>query len=402
MTDLRIKAAHLLFNPKTALILYIVFSIAASTQVMLLGEKTFTEGGREYTHYNNYMIFKYSFHHLVQDKDLYIQHPEEHYDLFKYSPSFALIFGVFAALPDFIGILFWSLINALVLYFAMFSLPNLTIKAKASMLLIVIIELMTSMQNTQSNALIAGLIILAFVMLERKKPFIAALFIVSTIFIKIFGVVAFALFIFYPKKGKLVLYSIFWSVLMLFLPLLVIDFSQLRFLYSSWLNLLINDHSVFEGISVIGWLKSCFNVDISKEFIVIIGAVLFLIPFIRVRQYSNYLFRILTLSSVLIWIVIFNHRGESATYIIAMSGVAIWFFSQEIKSGNLILLILAFVFTSLTPTDIFPRTIRIYFIKEYALKAVPCIVVWLKILYELMFQRPSVKMRTLSSFQTND
>jgi hypothetical protein len=394
MSLLKSKAGNLLFHPGTVLMLYIIFVVAASVQVVLLGNKTLTEGGREYTHFNNYVIFEYSFHHLLEGKDLYAHYPEEHYDLFKYSPSFALFFGIFTALPDFIGILLWNLINALLLYFAIFSLPNLTGRVKVFMLLIIIIELMTSMQNTQSNALIAGLIILAFVMLEREKPFIATLFIVSTVFIKIFGIVAFALFIFYHRKGKMVLYTLFWSALLLFLPLLVIDFSQLKFLYSSWLNLLINDHSVSEGVSVIGWLKSWFGIDISKGLIVIAGAVFFLIPLCRVKQYSNYLFRLLTLSSVLIWMVIFNHKAESATFIIAMSGVVIWFFSQERKTENIILLILAIVFTSLSPTDIFPKTIRVYYIPRYALKAVPCILVWLKIVRELMFQKFSAKILT--------
>jgi hypothetical protein len=378
---------RIILKPKTLFILYVVFALAASTQVVLLGKKTFTEGGSEYTHYNNYVIFKYSFHHLIQDKDLYIHHPEEHFDLFKYSPSFAMVFGVFAYLPDFIGILLWNLINALMLYYAMFSLPNLTDRAKASMLLIIIIELMTSMQNTQSNALIAGLIIMTFVLLEREKPFLAALCIVSTVFIKIFGFVAFALFIFYPSKGKSVLYSLFWSAVFLFLPLLIVDFSQLKYLYSSWLNLLVNDHSISEGVSIIGWLHSWFNLHISKELIVLIGAALFLIPLIRVKQYSNYSFRILTLSSVLIWMIIFNHRAESATFIIAMSGMVIWFFSHKRKPIDLILLLLAFVFTSLSPTDIFPRTVKTNFIWKYKLKAVPCILIWFKILYELVFRR---------------
>ena len=397
MPSLKIKTIDFLLKPRTVLILCIVLAVAASTQVMLLGKKTFTDGGREYTHYNNYVIFKYSFHHLVQDKDLYAYHPEDHYDLFKYSPSFAFVFGLFAVLPDFAGILLWNLVSALMLYFVMFSLPNLTTRAKASMMLVIIIELMTSMQNTQSNALIAGLIILAFVMLERDRPFFAALCIVSTVFIKIFGVVAFALYIFYPRKGRLILYSLCWSVLLIFLPLLVVDFSQLKFLYSSWLDLLINDHSVSEGVSVIGWLTSWFNIDISKGFIVMVGAVLFLIPFIRVKQYSNYSFRLLTLSSVLIWMIIFNHKAESATFIIAMSGVVIWYFSQEKTTWNLILLVLAFVFTSLSPTDIFPRTVRINFIQRYALKAVPCIAIWLKTIWELVFRQHSTGLNEQSA-----
>ena len=380
---------RLLLNRKTILLLYIVFSVTASTQMVLLGKKTFTEGGREYTHYNNYVIFKYSFYHLIQNKDLYVHYPEEQYDLFKYSPAFALFFGIFAFLPEYPGLLIWNLVNALMLYFAMFALPKINTRTKIFMLLIIIIELMTSLQNTQSNGLIAGLIIMAFVMLEKDKSFLATLCIISTVYIKLFGVVAIALFAFYPKKGKLILYSLFWSCVFLILPLVAVSFSQLKFLYSSWVHLLLNDHSVSDGVSVIGWLKSWFNLDLSKGLILIIGAVLFLVPFIRIKQYGNYLFRLLTLSSILIWIIIFNHRAESATFIIAMSGVVIWYFMQDRKTIDLALLILAIVFTTLSPTDIFPEVVRNHFIKPYALKAVPCILIWIRIYYDLLFSSMS-------------
>lgn len=42
--------------------------------------------------YNNYVIFKMSFPHLVNNEDLYIVQPEEHWDLYKYTPTFAVLF----------------------------------------------------------------------------------------------------------------------------------------------------------------------------------------------------------------------------------------------------------------------------------------------------------------------
>jgi len=51
----------------------------------------FADGGF-YSHYNNYIIFKQSFYHLIAQKDLYIHYPQEQYDLFKYPPTFALLF----------------------------------------------------------------------------------------------------------------------------------------------------------------------------------------------------------------------------------------------------------------------------------------------------------------------
>jgi len=89
----------------------------------------------------------------------------------------------------------------------------------------------------------------------------------------------------------------------------------------------------------------------------------------------------------LIWIVIFNHKAESPTYIIALSGVAIWYFSKEKNVVNLALLFLAFFLTSLAVTDIFPKVLREKIIIPYMVKAVPCIIIWLKITYDLKLNK---------------
>jgi hypothetical protein len=116
------------------------------------------------------------------------------------------------------------------------------------------------------------------------------------------------------------------------------------------------------------------------------GMIVLLFPLVRIRQYKNYLFHINMLASVLIWMVIFNHKAESPTFVIAFSGVAIWFFSAKRKLIDLILFIGAFVFTALSATDISPAAIRTHYFVPYVIKVVPCIVVWIKIMYELLIE----------------
>ena len=70
-----------------------------------------------------------------------------------------------------------------------------------------------------------------------------------------------------------------------------------------------------------------------------------------------------------------------------MCGVALWYFPQLRKTENLVLLIIAYVFTSLSPTEIFPRFIKQNFIVPYEIKVVPCIIIWFKIQYELLFSK---------------
>lgn len=370
-------------RPKWVLFIFLLFALVAVIQGLL--DKGKVIEGIRYTSYNNYVIFKQSFYHLIENKDLYISYPQEQWDLYKYSPTFSLLFGVFALLPDFIGLTLWDGLNTLMLLFAVYYLPRIDIKVKGLILLSVLIELMTSLQNHQSNGLIAGLIILTFGLLEREKYALATLCVVSSIYIKLFGIIAVCLFIFYPGKWKLSLYMVLWSVLFLFLPLLVIDIDQLKFLYQSWKALIDMDQYGLGGLSVMGWFRSWFHLELNNNLVLLGGLVLLMLPLIKVKKYSDYSFRLIMLASVLIWVVIFNHKAESPTFVIAMAGVSIFTFSQKLDKLNLTLFFLAFLFTSLSPTDIFPPYIRNEFVKPYVLKGVACIIVWLKLVYDMLF-----------------
>jgi len=371
-------------NYKIILAIVLLFALAASFQSYFQQARTFGESTIKYTNYNNYVIFKQSFIHLIENKDLYQLYPKEHWDLFKYSPTFSLFFGFFAIFPDLIGLNLWNILNAITLMLAIYYLPKVDLKQKGLIVLIFMIELMTSMQNEQSNALIAGLIILALGLLERRFYFMAAFCVVFSVFIKLFGIVGFALFLFYPQKWKLILYTIAWTIILFILPLVVIDFQQLKFLYASWGNMLKADHSGSYGFSVMGWLQSWFGFAANKLSVVAAGIILFLLPLMRFNLYKNYIFRILTLSSVLLWIVIFNHKAESPTFIIAMAGVSIWFIIGDKNLLNSIFFIAAILFTSLSPTDIFPGFLREEYIIPYSLKVFPCILIWLAILYKMI------------------
>ncbi len=377
------KTLEILHRPQHIGIILTIITILITAQNLFLGVKTF-DGSAGYTHYNNYKIFKASFFHLIEKKDLYQLYPKEHWDYYKYSPTFALLMAPFAYLPDVFGLFFWNLLNVLVLFYAIWNLSLLCFERRLLVLLIILIELITSIQNSQSNALIAGLIVFAFTFLEKKQVALASLFIVLTVFIKIFGAVAFVLFMFYPEKIKAFMITMGWFLLFLLLPLIVISPAQLNFLYQSWFVLLSQDHSASYGLSVAGWLHSWFGADIHKNFITLIGGILLIIPVLQFRHYKDKNFKMLFLSSVLVWMVIFNHKAESPTYIIAMTGVAIWFFSQKAKIENVVLLVLAMVLTVLSPTDIFPKSLREDYVYPYTLKALPCILIWVKIIFDLV------------------
>ncbi len=378
------RLSRLFSSRKNLIILYILLAIGASIQSLSSGTKTYYEGGIEYNKYNNYTIFEKSFHHLKNNQDLYAFYPNEHWDLYKYTPTFSAFFGLFSVFPDWFGLTLWNLLNALILLLAIYYLPKLSDTKKGIVLLILSVELITSLQNTQSNGLMAGLLVLSFGLLENKKLFLATLLLVFSIYIKLFGIVGFALFLFYPQKWKLALFSFFWTVILFIIPFIFVDYKQYLLLLQSFSDLLVNDHSTSYGYSVMGWLNSWFAMAINKNFIVALGVIIFLIPFIKLREYKDIIFRYLALSSILIWVVIFNHKAESPTFIIAMTGAAIWFITSEKNIINISLIIFAIILTSLSLTDLFPSFLRDGFVKPYALKAFPCILIWFKIIYDMI------------------
>lgn len=361
---------------------YVLISIIAATQGLTAGPKIYVPGGRPYIDYNNYRIFKFSFYHLLHGRDIYQLFPDDHWDLYKYSPAFALCFGLLSWMPDAIGLVLWNLINALCLFAGVRLLPGLTTEKKSWILLFCVLEMLLSIQNTQSNGLMAGLIVLAFALAERRRYILSTLCIVFSFYIKIYGALAFVFYLFYPEKWKLMGWSLFWMVFFALVPLVVISGSQLVFLYKSWLHLLVDDRSASIGLSVMGLLETWFKVNISKNVVALVGLVLFLLPLLHVRKFGDLTFRLLHLASALIWMVIFNHKAESPTYIIVMSGIGIWYFCQAPDPVNRILLILAFLLISMSISDLVPAPIRNGFIRPYGIKAVMGIVIWCRIIYQ--------------------
>jgi len=147
---------------------------------------------------------------------------------------------------------------------------------------------------------------------------------------------------------------------------------------------------------MMGWLHAWFGIDSGKQIVLVTGVILFLIPLLRIKEYKNFTFRFLTLTSVLLWVIIFNHKAESPTFIIAMAGVALWFISGEKNALNIALFVCALILTSLSPTDLFPRFLRDGYVEPLMLKVFPCILIWFKIVFDMLV----LKSDTLKSDET--
>ena len=337
------------------------------------------------TQYNNYIIFKNSFFHLLSQLNLYSTYSNEQYDLFKYTPSFALFFGLFTLLPNALGLFIWNLLNVALPILGFSQLLGLNKKTKPIWLLLLIPEMLTSVLNSQSNGLILGLMLLSLAAIQRENTLKAVVFICITGFIKIFGIALFAVFLLYPNQLKKAILQAFVVLLILFgLPLIVTSFDTLRQQYFNYFDLLKNDGNTFVKYSVMAWLNTWFNLNIGKNIILLIGLIIQLIPLFFQSDYLRKN-RIIYGFSWMIWVVIFNHMAESATYIIAVGAIMAYLaLKDKLSIFHFIALFLLFFFTELGPSDLYPKYLRIWIVDTAQLKVFPCIVLWMLMLFEMI------------------
>jgi len=342
---------------------------------------------------NNYSIYQDSFLHLIHHETLYGYHWSEYYDWYLYSPSFTFIIMPFALLPKYIGVVLWCEFNALALYYSV-KLLNIDQKKKVFIWWFVLEELITSIQNVQVNPLVAALFILTFVAFERKKVALAALIIACSLFIKVFGIVGAALFILYPQRLKFIGYLILWCGVIFLLPLIFISWGELLKQYVGWYDIIINLHSTnVNDLSVMQLLSTYFRFSLNDGLRYAMqgtAVILFCIKYVRYKSYSDIQFKLLFLASILVWTTIFNNAVESPSFIIAITGVAIWYIADAKSKLNLVLVVFAFIFTSLSYTDLFPRFIKLNFFMPYVIKCLPCFLIWMKIEYELIFRKKTL------------
>lgn len=347
---------------------------------------------KQYNHgsYNNYSIFKYTFWHLIESKSLYAHYPDEYWDRNHYGPVFALFIAPFALLPDYLGMLLWNVCSVLVFAFGIKSLP-LSNNVKAIIALICANELITALLSFQFNIFLTGAILIAFSYTLKNKNGIATFPIISCTMIKLYGIVGLAFFFFTQKKIQFILGLIFWAVVLFVVPMLLSSPKFIIETYVEWFNTLVYKNSSnisldsYQDISFMGMVRrSLGDPTIPNTPFLIGGVLLFGATYLRIKQFQFLEFRLLLLASTLIFTVIFSSGSESPTYIIAFTGVAIWFMRKSQHSKwEIALLIFAILLTSLSPTDLFPKVARV-FIRNHALKALPCIIIWFTIIYEML------------------
>ena len=374
------KFLKILVNPKYIFGVYLIIAVVTAVSKYLRGNSI-----------NNYLIFKNVFFNTLNERNLYLQYPDLYQDSNHYGIFFSILIAPFALMPDWMGICLWNVANTAIFLYAIYKLPFSDPK-KALFALFCLQEYITSSLYFQFNIALVALLMLGAVYIYENREKSAAAAMMVGFFVKIYGIVGLTQFFFIRNKLKYILSAIVIAVLFFVVPMIYSSPGFVVQSYADWFQALAEKNGQNQGltsyqdISLMGFVRRILgDASISNLTFLAFGLPLFALPYIRIKQYKNYAFQLMILASTLLFLVLFSSSSESPTYIIAVVGVMVWFFLQKQRTPVTIgLLVSVIILTCFSTSDSFPKFVRENYIIKYSLKAVPCIVVWFRVIYELL------------------
>lgn len=381
------------------------------------------------TRHNNYDIFRYVFYNTWNGTSLYAPSTDGGFwDANHYGPFFSVIIAPFAVMPTWLGLLCWCTLLAVFLFWAISRYCNTTPdpahsrnKSTAYIMPFIILycahELLTALFMQQFNVAIAAIILLSFYFVEKERDEHATFFIVIGTLVKLYGIVGLAFFFFSKHKMKYILSLIGWSVLLFCIPMLISSPEYQIAQYNEWYASLSEKNvSNYLGggtnISLMGMIRKIgYSLSVGRElflpimhgqgepdstnwwicgfrdiWVIAFGVIVMAIGYFRIGQWKNPCFRHSVLAAVMMFVCLFSTGTESSGYITALIGCVIWYCVSpwERSKWDIALLVFAFILTSLSPSDLFPKYIRQDFVQPYALKSLPVTIIWMKLCYELI------------------
>jgi hypothetical protein len=329
--------------------------------------------------HTNFAVFRQSFPHLRAGTNLYAAYPLEQGGaadrLFKYSPTAALLFAPLIVPPYAVALFFWNLANAALFLLA---IDRLLPRREATIAMALVCpELLKALQSSSSNGLVAGLMMLAFLAAERQRQLSATLSIALGTLIKLFPIAGVTFALFQPRRRRFAIMLGLVFVVLVALPLVVTPAHTLIGQYGYWHAIeSVDAVDLSFGDSLMRVLRDASGGRWPSWPVQVAGTALLLMPVaLRREAWTAADFRLRFLCSLLVYVVLFNHQAENASFAIAGAGLVIWYVTS-------------------------PRTMmRTAFLVAClaGLKTIPYAAVWLTMQYDLLTMRSRVASTVLAT-----
>jgi hypothetical protein len=247
----------------------------------------------------------------------------------------------------------------------------------------------------QLNQFIGAFIILTFTYTIKGKELWATFFIVLGTLTKFYGIVGLAFFFFSPNPRRFISGLFLWGGVLFALPMIISSPHYIINCYFEWYAALVHKNQLnlgdirsFQDISAGGFIKRVFHLPELNSLMVLIPAVMiFLLQYTQLKYRYNSRYRLYILCSAIMFPVLFSSSSESPTYIIAIPAICIWYVMQPATKWNNIFIFFAILLVSFSHSDVVTPWVRKNLAVPYALKALPCLVLWLMIAYEIFTKK---------------
>ncbi len=336
---------------------------------------------------SDFRIFSFAFRDLVAGLDPYAAHPGQYFDYFRYSPVFALAFGVFALPPEWLGLVLWNACNALLLLWAV---RRLLPREQAQVVLLLAAgDLARAMQSAESNGLVAALMIAAFLAYEGERPARAGLAVAAGAAVKIFplGAGLFALL----RRDRWRALAWLAAALVLFfvaIPAAVVGPHALVVDYVRW-SAQERAETFKSMYSVMDLLDAWTGYYGPRLPVQLVGLAVLLLPLaLRRRALLERRWRLTLLASLLVFSVLFNYGAEPPSFVIATTGIAIWYVAAGRTRLQAVLVVATLALVTGEGLGLWPRAMRLGWMDPARIQVVPVLAAWLAMQVELLQWRP--------------
>ncbi|MFI5279539.1 MAG: glycosyltransferase family 87 protein [Gemmatimonadales bacterium] len=351
--------------------LYIIVATGVTVQRIVLHKQ------------NVFRIFASASRNILAGDNPYAAHPVQYFDFFRYSPAFAIAFTPFAVVPEWLGLAAWNLTNALALYWAV---QRLLPRPQAQLVLVLVLgDIARTMQSCQSNGLVTALMIAAFIAYSGPRLWRGAFAVAAGTAIKIFPLGA-ALFALQRRDKWRALGMVAAAIALLaLLPAAFIGPHSLLLQYGRWAA---QEHAeTFKPMSSVMDLLDVWIGYYGPRFPVqLVGLAILMVPAIAGESRDDPAWRLRLLSSLLIFSVLFNYGAERPGFVIATTGIAIWYVTGPRTTLRSVLILLTLALVTGDGVGLWPPGIRDW-MNESRIRVIPVLASWIAIQWDLLSPR---------------
>src|SRR5205823_8139615 len=203
--------------------------------------------------------------------------------------------------------------------------------------------------------------------------------------IKIFPAAAIVFALPRSNRVRAIAITIVCTAVLLALPLFVIPPGALAAQYQSW-GSLERTEAALAGLSAMALFRDA-GINWPEWPLQLAGcAIVLATPWLRRRDWNDRNLRLQFLGFVLVFCVVFNHRAERQSAVIALTGAIIWYLASPRSAWRTLLFAIVYVLVAVTGSAVVPDVIKQILSAEIRF-TIPLTILWLVMLGELTLRR---------------